>query len=121
MINFIYYTAWTVLIIDSLLLILLILAQESKSQGLGGLGGGMDMSFGGHAQRTAKRLTVIFAIIFAICIGTVILVKPTASTGKRPEGAPEISASPEAPAPQISFAPGENQPTPADGQPAPAK
>ncbi len=94
MTTLIHWTAYIVLVIDCFLLILFILAQESKSQGMGGLGGGMDMSFGGHAQRTAKRITTALAIIFAVCIITIILVKPEASKGRRPVGVPTESAAP---------------------------
>jgi hypothetical protein len=52
----------------------------------------MDMSFGGHAQRTAKRITTVLAILFAVCIITMIVVKPEAGRGKRPVGVPTESA-----------------------------
>jgi len=76
-----YTIIWIILILDSLFLILLVLAQESKSQGLGGLGGGMDLTFAGHTQRTAKRLTAIGGAIFVACIIGVILLMGPAGRG----------------------------------------
>ncbi len=81
MFKVLYFITWTILIIDSIFVILLVLAQESKSQGLGGLGGGMDMSFAGHTQRTAKRLTAIGGVILLVCIiGVILLMKPAGSS-----------------------------------------
>ena len=105
----IYYITWVILVADCLLLILLILAQESKSQGLGGLGGGMDMSFGGHTQRKVKRLTTACAVIFGLSIIGIIIMMPNVKTsgGSLPSGAtPEVTEPviPEA-TPVISVAP----------------
>ncbi|MDZ7814876.1 MAG: preprotein translocase subunit SecG [Planctomycetota bacterium] len=117
MINVIYYIVWGILILDTILLIMLVLAQESKSQGLGGLGGGMDMSFGGHTQRTAKRMTAICGVIFGAGIIAITLLMPhTSSRSSLPGGAntPEPSIA----VPQLSLQPGEN---PVPERPAPAE
>ncbi|MFA4985864.1 MAG: preprotein translocase subunit SecG [Candidatus Brocadiia bacterium] len=108
MLNFVYYTCWIILIIDCILLILLILAQESKAQGLGGLGGGMDLSFAGHTQRTAKRMTAIFAVVFGITLITILVIAPKVGRtggGTLPDvPLPAVSLSPEN-VPGVSFAP----------------
>jgi protein translocase SecG subunit len=82
-VTILYWVAWILLIVDSIFLILLILAQESKAQGLGGLGGGADSSFAGHAQRTAKKITIICACLFAICLVAVLWISPKIGKSSR--------------------------------------
>lgn len=70
------------MIIDALVAIILIasvLMQSSKSSGLGGLDGGSDIASSGPARGLdvlLARVTVIFAVIFAVV--TLIIAKMTA-------------------------------------------
>ncbi len=62
--------------IISIALILVILGQEAKSGGMGGMDGGSDAVFSGKARGVdalLARLTVILAILFAVI--TLIIAK----------------------------------------------
>ena len=62
--------------IISIALILVILGQEAKSGGMGGMDGGSDTVFSGKARgmdALLARLTVILAILFAVI--TLIIAK----------------------------------------------
>ncbi len=62
--------------IISIALIAVILGQEAKSGGMGGMDGGSDAVFSGKARgmdALLARLTVIFGILFAII--TLIIAK----------------------------------------------
>lgn len=64
--------------IISIALIAVILGQEAKSGGMGGMDGGSDAVFSGKARgmdALLARLTVILAILFAII--TLIIAKLT--------------------------------------------
>ena len=64
--------------IISIALILVILGQEAKSGGMGGMDGGSDTVFSGKARgmdALLARLTVILGIIFAVI--TLIIAKLT--------------------------------------------
>ncbi len=64
--------------IISIALILVILGQEAKSGGMGGMDGGSDAVFSGKARgmdALLARLTVILGILFAII--TLIIAKLT--------------------------------------------
>ena len=70
-------------VITAFLLVLVILAQKSKDQGLGmAFGGGMGESlFGSRAGNVLTRLTVILAIVFMV--STVVLGMLYAKKGKK--------------------------------------
>jgi len=62
--------------IISIALILVILGQEAKSGGMGGMDGGSDTVFSGKARgmdALLARLTVILAVLFAVI--TLIIAK----------------------------------------------
>ncbi len=64
--------------IISIALILVILGQEAKSGGMGGMDGGSDAVFSGKARgmdALLARLTVILAVMFAVI--TLIIAKLT--------------------------------------------
>lgn len=64
--------------IISIALIAVILGQEAKSSGMGGMDGGSDAVFSGKARgmdALLARLTVILAILFAVI--TLIIAKLT--------------------------------------------
>ena len=64
--------------IISIALIAVILGQEAKSGGMGGMDGGSDAVFSGKARgmdALLARLTIIFGILFAII--TLIIAKLT--------------------------------------------
>ena len=66
--NFLIAVLLTVEVATSFLLVLVILAQKSKDQGLGmAFGGGMGESlFGSRAGNVLTRLTVILAAVFMV-------------------------------------------------------
>lgn len=62
----------------AIVLIAAILGQEAKSAGMGGIGGGADTVFSGKARgmdALLARVTVVFAILFAII--TLVIAKMT--------------------------------------------
>lgn len=69
------------MILDALVAIVLIasvLGQEAKSAGMGGMGGGADTVFSSKARgmdALLARVTVVFAILFAII--TIVIARMT--------------------------------------------
>ena len=76
-------TLLTVLdVLVALLIIALVLVQQSKSGGLGTTfgGGGSDSLFGAHAGTHLSRLTVLFASLFLVITLSLAII-----TGHRPK------------------------------------
>lgn len=91
-----------VLVITSLLLVLVVLLQRPKQEGLGAsFGGGMlDSSFGAHTTDILQKATIWFSIIFFSCAMLLTVVKARELSGKQPEAKKVLEgiAAPEAPA-----------------------
>ena len=91
-----------VLVLASLLIVLVVLLQRPKQEGLGAsFGGGMlDSSFGAHTTDVLQKATVWFAVIFFGGAMLLTVVKARQYAGIEPEAKKVLEgiATPEAPA-----------------------
>jgi len=75
------YVLMAALLVSAIVIIIAVLLQKSGDEGLSGtIAGGNDTYYGkdksAHTERKLFKWTVIFSVIFAICVLAVYIIQP---------------------------------------------
>ena len=75
------YVLMAALLVSALVIIIAVLLQKSGDEGLSGtISGGADTFYGkdksAHTERKLFKWTVVFSVIFAICVLAVYIIQP---------------------------------------------
>ncbi len=75
------YVLMAALLVSAVVIIIAVLLQKSGDEGLSGtIAGGSDTFYGkdksAHSERSLFKWTIIFSVIFAVCVLAVYIIQP---------------------------------------------
>ena len=90
------YILMVALLVSACVIVIAVLLQKSSDEGLSGtIAGGSDTFYGkdksAHTERKLFKWTVVFSVIFAICVIAVYVIQPDHADGYALDGWKSLS------------------------------